>query len=160
MTEVLQSPSSSSSSSSLQSFQESQEAFDDEQEEAEEERVSNALIEEIKRRDKDDEQLSLLALLVTLIRKSSFWVSRRNDSSGSSGSGMDIGWPTNVQHVAHVTFDRFNGFLGLPVEFELEVPLRAPSARYKSSLLIMYVCVCVFLCVEFIWCMIELYPRF
>ncbi|WOG94530.1 hypothetical protein DCAR_0313826 [Daucus carota subsp. sativus] len=127
MTEVLQSPSSSSSSSSLQSFQESQEAFDDEQEEAEEERVSNALIEEIKRRDKDDEQLSLLALLVTLIRKSSFWV-RRNDSSGSNGSGMDIGWPTNVQHVAHVTFDRFNGFLGLPVEFELEVPLRAPSA--------------------------------
>lgn len=159
MTEVLQSPSSSSSSSSLQSFQESQEAFDDEQEEAEEERVSNALIEEIKRRDKDDEQLSLLALLVTLIRKSSFWV-RRNDSSGSNGSGMDIGWPTNVQHVAHVTFDRFNGFLGLPVEFELEVPLRAPSARYKSSLLIMYVCVRVLLGVEFIWCMIELYPRF
>lgn len=41
---------------------------------------------------------------------------------------MDIGWPTNVQHIAHVTFDRFNGFLGLPVEFELEVPRRVPSA--------------------------------
>ncbi|XP_039059780.1 rho GTPase-activating protein 5-like isoform X2 [Hibiscus syriacus] len=42
---------------------------------------------------------------------------------------MEIGSPTNVRHVAHVTFDRFNGFLGLPVEFEPEVPRRAPSAR-------------------------------
>lgn len=41
---------------------------------------------------------------------------------------MEIGWPTNVRHVAHVTFDRFNGFLGLPVELEPEVPRRAPSA--------------------------------
>ncbi|KAL5545818.1 hypothetical protein UlMin_005505 [Ulmus minor] len=41
---------------------------------------------------------------------------------------MEIGWPSNVRHVAHVTFDRFNGFLGLPVEFEPEVPRRAPSA--------------------------------
>lgn len=130
MTEVLQSPSSSSSSSSLHNFQETHEAFDNEQEE--EERVSNALIEEIKKREKDDDQLSLLALLVTLFRKSSFWVSRKNDSDKLCG-GMDIGWPTNVQHVAHVTFDRFNGFLGLPVEFELEVPLRAPSARYTIN---------------------------
>lgn len=41
---------------------------------------------------------------------------------------MEIGSPTNVRHVAHVTFDRFHGFLGLPVEFEPEVPQRAPSA--------------------------------
>ncbi|KAH6836783.1 Rho GTPase activating protein with PAK-box/P21-Rho-binding domain-containing protein [Perilla frutescens var. hirtella] len=41
---------------------------------------------------------------------------------------MEIGWPTDVQHVNHVTFDRFDGFLGLPVEFEPEVPMRAPSA--------------------------------
>lgn len=41
---------------------------------------------------------------------------------------MEIGVPTDVRHVAHVTFDRFNGFLGLPVEFEPEVPTRAPSA--------------------------------
>lgn len=46
----------------------------------------------------------------------------------SSSSSMDIGWPSNVRHVAHVTFDRFNGFLGLPVEFEPEVPRRPPSA--------------------------------
>jgi hypothetical protein len=42
---------------------------------------------------------------------------------------MEIGWPTDVRHVAHVTFDRFNGFLGLPVEFEVEMPCRVPSAR-------------------------------
>ncbi|GAB4833371.1 Rho GTPase-activating protein 4 [Ancistrocladus abbreviatus] len=41
---------------------------------------------------------------------------------------MKIGMPTSVRHVAHVTFDRFNGFLGLPVEFEPEVQRRAPSA--------------------------------
>ncbi|KAF6154243.1 hypothetical protein GIB67_036461 [Kingdonia uniflora] len=40
---------------------------------------------------------------------------------------MDIGWPTNVQHITHVTFDRFEGFLGLPVEFEVKVPCRALS---------------------------------
>ncbi|CAD5193326.1 rho GTPase-activating protein 1-like [Musa acuminata AAA Group] len=41
---------------------------------------------------------------------------------------MEIGWPTDVRHVTHVTFDRFHGFLGLPVELEPEVPRRAPSA--------------------------------
>lgn len=45
------------------------------------------------------------------------------------GSGMEIGWPTDVRHVSHVTFDRFHGFLGLPVEFEPELPRRVPSAR-------------------------------
>ncbi|KAF3644816.1 Rho GTPase-activating protein 2 [Capsicum annuum] len=38
---------------------------------------------------------------------------------------MEIGWPTNVQHLTHVTFDRFHGFLGLPVEFQVEIPCRA-----------------------------------
>ncbi|KAG5114578.1 hypothetical protein JHK82_037847 [Glycine max] len=65
----------------------------------------------------------LLALLLTLLRKS-FQLSRRNICSII----MNIGSPTNVRHVAHVTFDRFNGFLGLPVEFEPEVPRRPPSA--------------------------------
>ncbi|KAK7324856.1 hypothetical protein VNO77_28739 [Canavalia gladiata] len=63
--------------------------------------------------------LSLFSLLLTLLRKS--FLFRKNCS-------MDIGSPTNVRHVAHVTFDRFNGFLGLPVEFEPEVPRRPPSA--------------------------------
>lgn len=47
---------------------------------------------------------------------------------------MDIGGPTDVQHVAHVTFDRFNGFLGLPSEFEPDVPKKAPSARFLKLL--------------------------
>lgn len=42
--------------------------------------------------------------------------------------GMEIGWPTDVEHVAHVTFDRYNGFLGLPEEYENEVPRPTPSA--------------------------------
>ena len=47
---------------------------------------------------------------------------------------MEIGGPTNIQHVAHVTFDRFNGFLGLPSEFEPDVPKKAPSARFLRLL--------------------------
>ncbi|XWS73895.1 hypothetical protein CRYUN_Cryun02cG0168500 [Craigia yunnanensis] len=82
--------------------------------------------EEVKEREKQDrDQLSLLALLVTLFRKS-LATCKSTDRRGLCA--MDIGWPTNVRHVAHVTFDRFNGFLGLPVEFEPEVPRRAPSA--------------------------------
>lgn len=73
-----------------------------------------------------EDHISLLALLVAIFRRSliSCKSNRRELCS------MEIGWPTNVRHVAHVTFDRFNGFLGLPVEFEPEVPRRAPSARY------------------------------
>lgn len=76
--------------------------------------------------DDGEDQISLLALLVAIFRRSliSCKSNRRELCS------MEIGWPTNVRHVAHVTFDRFNGFLGLPVEFEPEVPRRAPSARY------------------------------
>lgn len=70
------------------------------------------------------DQLSLLALLVTLFRKS--LIACKSDRRELCS--MEIGWPTNVRHVAHVTFDRFNGFLGLPVEFEPEVPRRPPSA--------------------------------
>ncbi|KAI4382240.1 hypothetical protein MLD38_008228 [Melastoma candidum] len=77
--------------------------------------------------DGDRDQISLLALLVTIFRKS--FVGCRRDRR--SICAMEIGWPTDVQHVAHVTFDRFNGFLGLPVEFEPEVPCRAPSASAR-----------------------------
>ncbi|XP_022730607.1 rho GTPase-activating protein 1-like [Durio zibethinus] len=82
--------------------------------------------EEVKEREKQDgDQLSLLALLVTLFRKS---LDACKSIDRRELCAMEIGWPTNVRHVAHVTFDRFNGFMGLPVEFEPEVPRRAPSA--------------------------------
>ncbi|KAG4988721.1 hypothetical protein JHK84_031284 [Glycine max] len=45
---------------------------------------------------------------------------------------MEIGLPSNFRHVSHVAFDRFNGFLGLPMEFKAEAPKRALSARSKD----------------------------
>ncbi|KAG0458800.1 hypothetical protein HPP92_021928 [Vanilla planifolia] len=47
---------------------------------------------------------------------------------GRNRASLDIGWPTEVQHIAHVTFDRFDGFLGLPVEFLPEISNKVPSA--------------------------------
>ncbi|KAJ8627057.1 hypothetical protein MRB53_020364 [Persea americana] len=73
------------------------------------------------------QQFPILEILVTAFRKSLICSVERGDDMCS----MDIGWPTEVQHVSHVTFDRFNGFLGLPVEFEPEVPRRAPSASVR-----------------------------
>ncbi|MBA0684021.1 hypothetical protein Goari_025634 [Gossypium aridum] len=86
---------------------------------------------EVKERQKEDtDQLPLLALLVTLFRKS---LVACKSTDRRELCAMEIGSPTNVRHVAHVTFDRFNGFLGLPVEFEPEVPRRAPSASFVVS---------------------------
>ncbi|KAK7284852.1 hypothetical protein RJT34_19605 [Clitoria ternatea] len=81
--------------------------------------------EEEEERDSERDQLSILTLLIATFRKSLIGCSTSGDLSSSS---MEIGWPSNVRHVAHVTFDRFHGFLGLPVEFEPEVPRRPPSA--------------------------------
>ncbi|TKY61973.1 Rho GTPase-activating protein 1 [Spatholobus suberectus] len=80
--------------------------------------------EEEKERERERDQLSILTLLIDTFRKSLIGCS----TTTSSSSSMEIGWPSNVRHVAHVTFDRFHGFLGLPVEFEPEVPRRPPSA--------------------------------
>lgn len=86
-----------------------------------------------KRREREEEA-SLLAVVVTVFRKSlvascnSVKFEDFSSDNNSKSSKMEIGVPTNVRHVAHVTFDRFNGFLGLPVEFEPEVPRRPPSA--------------------------------
>ncbi|XVF76184.1 hypothetical protein PTKIN_Ptkin13bG0246300 [Pterospermum kingtungense] len=131
MTEVLQSsPSHFSSPSSSTSTPhplinygvsnvESIIAQESEQEEASREE------EEKREKDREGDQLSLLTLLVTTFRRSligcSIFESREL-------CAMEIGLPTDVRHVAHVTFDRFHGFLGLPVEFEPEVPRRPPSA--------------------------------
>ncbi|CAM8949628.1 unnamed protein product [Rhodiola kirilowii] len=109
-TEVFRSPSHFASSSSSPSVDESV-------------RVHAFESDEVKDEDSTD-QISVLTLLVAVFRKSLVACKSDRDEIGS----MEIGWPTNVRHVAHVTFDRFNGFLGLPVEFEPEVPRRAPSA--------------------------------
>ncbi|AQK39316.1 Rac GTPase activating protein 1 [Zea mays] len=79
--------------------------------------------------EEEEERWSFLALLFELLRKSLLGCRTVGGGEGEHGGcGMEIGLPTDVQHVAHVTFDRFHGFLGLPVEFEPEVPRRAPSA--------------------------------
>jgi hypothetical protein len=47
---------------------------------------------------------------------------------GEQPPAMEIGWPTDVRHV---TFDRFHGFRGVPVELQPEVDdggIKAPSA--------------------------------
>lgn len=79
-----------------------------------------------------DKQLSLLDFILSALRKSMVSTCRMNRHDQevvSTVRHLEIGWPTNVQHVTHVTFDRFHGFLGLPVEFEVEIPCKAPSAR-------------------------------
>lgn len=68
-------------------------------------------------------QLSLLALLLSALRRSLLVC-----KATTRDISLEIGGPTNVRHVTHVTFDRFNGFLGLPIEFQVEIPKRVPSA--------------------------------
>lgn len=71
-------------------------------------------------------QFTVLDILVTALRKSIITCSVEREDVSS----LDISWPTEVRHVSHVTFDRFNGFLGLPTEFEPQLPRKIPSARY------------------------------
>ncbi|MBA0652772.1 hypothetical protein Goklo_020000 [Gossypium klotzschianum] len=73
---------------------------------------------------KDNNQFPFLDILAALLRKSLVTCSVDTDDVSS----MDISLPTEVRHVSHVTFDRFNGFLGLPTELQHDVPRRVPSA--------------------------------
>ncbi|KAE8697192.1 Rho GTPase-activating protein 3 [Hibiscus syriacus] len=69
-------------------------------------------------------QFPFLDILAALLRKSLVTCSVDTDDVSS----MDISLPTEVRHVSHVTFDRFNGFLGLPTELQRDVPRKVPSA--------------------------------
>ncbi|KAK7338116.1 hypothetical protein VNO77_18716 [Canavalia gladiata] len=72
-------------------------------------------------------QFAILDIVVAALKKSLVTCSVEREDVSS----LDISWPTEVRHVSHVTFDRFNGFLGLPSELEPEVPKRVPSASAK-----------------------------
>ncbi|CAA3011307.1 rho GTPase-activating 5-like [Olea europaea subsp. europaea] len=87
--------------------------------------------EEVEQEGREGDQFSVLEVLVSVFRKSLVGYRSTSAESGGVERLMEIGWPTNVRHVAHVIFDRFNGFLGLPVEFEPEVPRRPPSASTR-----------------------------
>jgi hypothetical protein len=79
------------------------------------------------------QQGQVLSLVLAALRKSMVLpcqMADADDPAAGAAWGMEIGWPTDVRHVAHVTFDRLRGFLGLPVEFEIEIPGQVPSARY------------------------------
>ncbi|KAL7606423.1 hypothetical protein Lser_V15G15679 [Lactuca serriola] len=69
---------------------------------------------------------TIASLLLAALRKSLLTCAVHDPEDVSSS--LDIGCPTDVQHVSHVTFDRFNGFLGLPLAFQPEVPAKVPSA--------------------------------
>lgn len=116
---------------------------EDDEEEEEEFPISSPLIlpgsdrEKGETRHQQHHHSSATAALVAALRKSLVICSVGADEVGGGGvagrrtascSAVEIGWPTDVRHVAHVTFDRFGGFLGLPVELEPEVPPTAPSA--------------------------------
>lgn len=81
-------------------------------------------------------EVSLLELILAVFRKSMAACRVEDDDRiedpKSKFNQMEIGWPTDVKHLSHVTFDRFHGFLGLPVEFEIECSSPAPSARYSN----------------------------
>lgn len=75
---------------------------------------------------------TILALFLTALRKSLVTCTvDDSDDVSSSTSSLDIGRPTDVQHVSHVTFDRFDGFLGLPAELQPVVPTKPPSASIR-----------------------------
>ncbi|KAK7337380.1 hypothetical protein VNO77_17949 [Canavalia gladiata] len=80
--------------------------------------------------EEDQNQASPVAVLLSALRKSMVACSVDSPDDVISGAvhPMEIGWPTNVKHVSHVTFDRFNGFLGLPLELEVHIPAPVPSA--------------------------------
>ncbi|RAL44599.1 hypothetical protein DM860_003358 [Cuscuta australis] len=102
--------------------------------EEEEEEERNQKNRKEREEGSDQQQLgSIMAVLVTVFRKSLVSCSSSIDQQLSSSPlrGIEISWPSNVRHVSHVTFDRFNGFLGLPVEFEPDVPRKPPSASAR-----------------------------
>ncbi|KAJ0439425.1 putative Rho GTPase-activating protein 1-5 [Helianthus annuus] len=81
------------------------------------------------RQPQSHHNFTIVSVLLTALRKS-LLTCTVNDADDDVVSSLDIGGPTDVRHVSHVTFDRFNGFLGLPQFLQSDVPRKVPSARY------------------------------
>ncbi|KHG03328.1 Rho GTPase-activating gacA [Gossypium arboreum] len=141
MTEVLQSspshfPSFSSSTSTPHALTNSnvstvEDIITQESDQEEEDRQEE---EERKERDREGEgdQLSLLTLLVAAFRKSLIGCSL---SGSKELCSMEIGLPTNVRHVAHVTFDSASVF-GVSTE-SMQLSLDSRGNSVPTILLLM-----------------------
>ncbi|KAL3536664.1 hypothetical protein ACH5RR_000030 [Cinchona calisaya] len=70
----------------------------------------------------------VLGIMVAALRKSLLVTCSVDTDDVATNNALDIGWPTDVRHVSHVTFDPFNGFLGLPLELQYHLPRKVPSA--------------------------------
>lgn len=81
-------------------------------------------------------QFAILDIVVAALKRSLVTCSVEREDLNSS---LDISWPTEVRHVSHVTFDRFNGFLGLPSELQPEVSTGVPSARSISPSFLLHI---------------------
>ncbi|KAF5761610.1 putative Rho GTPase activation protein [Helianthus annuus] len=79
------------------------------------------------RQPQSHHNFTIVSVLLTALRKS-LLTCTVNDADDDVVSSLDIGGPTDVRHVSHVTFDRFNGFLGLPQFLQSDVPRKVPSA--------------------------------
>lgn len=79
------------------------------------------------------QQQPILDIFVAVLRKSlvtcaSVETEEEVEEEENVSNSMDIGCPTDVRHVSHVTFDPFNGFLGLPLDLQPQLPPKVPSA--------------------------------
>lgn len=102
---------------------------DQEDEEDEEDEDGFREVEEEERRRRGQQMPPILGMVAAVLRRSLVTCSVERDEDDLDD--IEISCPTDVKHIAHVTFDRFNGFLGLPVEFQPEVPWRVPSASVR-----------------------------
>ncbi|KAK6141336.1 hypothetical protein DH2020_024934 [Rehmannia glutinosa] len=91
----------------------------------------SAVDEELDKQEDSQNQLSLLDFILSALRKSmvsTCRVDREDQEVISAVHHMEIGWPTNVQHITHVTFDRFHGFWGSLLSLRLSVSVFGVSA--------------------------------
>nr|XP_043624150.1 rho GTPase-activating protein 5-like [Erigeron canadensis] len=78
-------------------------------------------------RSNHNNNFTIASILLNALRKS-LLTCAVDHHDVTKADTLNIGSPTDVQHVSHVTFDRFHGFLGLPLAFQCDVPHKVPSA--------------------------------
>ncbi|KAK1425285.1 hypothetical protein QVD17_20635 [Tagetes erecta] len=82
-------------------------------------------------RSQSNNSFAVVDLMLSALRKSLLTCTVNDPDDVLETLELEIGSPTNVRHLSHVTFDRFNGFLGLPLSLLHDVPVKAPSASVR-----------------------------